>query len=280
MIDERDAGPLAQSGPVLLIGAGRMGGALLDGWIAQGLDPRQAFIIDPALPDGAVDRLTRLGATLGATPSSTPKPAAILLAVKPQMAQGALPAAAAFAGPETVVISVLAGTTLATLGAGFPAGQPIVRAMPNTPAAIGRGVTGAYAAPSVREPQRALADRLLAAVGDVVWVEDETLIDAVTGVSGSGPAYVFLLVEALAQAGVAAGLPADLAQTLARKTVEGSGELLARSTDSPETLRRNVTSPNGTTAAALEVLMAADGLSPLMERAVAAAVRRAGELAG
>ncbi|MFL1877209.1 pyrroline-5-carboxylate reductase, partial [Hansschlegelia beijingensis] len=159
-------------------------------------------------------------------------------------------------------------------------GQAIIRAMPNTPAAVGRGVTGCVAGSEARPEQRDLADRLLRAVGDVVWVEDEGLIDAVTGVSGSGPAYVFLLVETLARAGVAAGLPADLAQTLARKTVEGAGELLARSSEPPEILRRNVTSPNGTTAAALKVLMAEGGLAPLMERAVAAATRRSRELAG
>ena len=279
-MNAHDTGPLDAGGPVLLIGAGRMGGALLDGWLARGLDPSSVFVVDPALPEFSVERLKRAGVRLGPQAGELSNPAAILLAVKPQMAQGALPVAATFAGPDTVIVSVLAGTTLATLSAGFPKGQALVRAMPNTPAAVGRGVTGCVAGADVRPEQRDLADRLLRAVGDVVWVDDEGLIDAVTGVSGSGPAYVFLLVETLAKAGVAAGLPAELAETLARKTVEGAGELLARSAEPPEILRKNVTSPNGTTAAALEVLMDKNGLAPLMERAVAAATRRSRELAG
>ncbi|GLK67797.1 pyrroline-5-carboxylate reductase [Hansschlegelia plantiphila] len=275
-----EAGPLDPGGPVLLVGAGKMGGALLDGWLARGLDPKTAFVIDPALPDVAVEKLERLGCTVGPQAGQLSNPVAILVAVKPQMAKAALPAAAAFAGPGTVIISIMAGTTLSTLGRGLAERQAIVRAMPNTPAAVGRGVTGCVAGAHVTADQRALTDRLLTAVGDVVWVEEEALIDAVTGVSGSGPAYVFLMVEALARAGVSAGLPADLAQTLARKTVEGSGVLLSQSAEPPEVLRKNVTSPNGTTAAALDVLMADDGLAPLMERAVAAATRRAKELAG
>jgi pyrroline-5-carboxylate reductase len=152
--------------------------------------------------------------------------------------------------------------------------------MPNTPAAIGRGITVAVANAAVSAPQKAVADALLRSAGAVEWVTDEALIDAVTAVSGSGPAYVFHLVEALAEAGIAAGLPEGLAQRLARETVSGSGELLHRSTLPPAVLRQNVTSPGGTTAAALEVLMAGDGLAALMTRAVAAAKRRAGELAG
>jgi pyrroline-5-carboxylate reductase len=274
------AGPLDPGGPVLLIGAGKMGGALLDGWLSRGLDPASVFVIDPALPDGALEKLKGQGATVGPQPGDLEDPAAILLAVKPQMAEAALPAAASFAGPSTVVISILAGTTLATIRAGLGGEAAAVRAMPNTPAAVGRGITGAFAGPGVDERKRACAENLLKAVGEVVWVPDEDLIDAVTGVSGSGPAYVFLLVEAMARAGVAAGLPADVAQTLARKTVEGSGELMRRSPEPPEILRKNVTSPNGTTAAALEVLMGEGGLGSLMERAVAAAVKRAKELAG
>lgn len=274
------AGPLDPGGPVLLVGAGKMGGALLDGWLARGLNPASVFVIDPALSDAALASLKAAGVRLAPQPGDLENPAAILMAVKPQTAGAALPAAATFAGPSTLVVSIMAGTTVATLSAGLPDGAAIVRAMPNTPAAVGRGVTGAFAGPSVSPDRRDLAERLLTAVGDVVWVGEETLIDAVTGVSGSGPAYVFLMVEALAAAGVEAGLPADVALTLARKTVEGSGELLRRSAEPAEILRRNVTSPNGTTAAALEVLMAEDGLAPLMERAVAAAARRARELAG
>jgi pyrroline-5-carboxylate reductase len=279
-VSDNFSGPLETGGPVLLVGAGRMGGALLDGWLARGLDPASVAIIDPGLPDEPAEKLRRLGCRLGPQPGELADPAAILLAVKPQMAATALPGAAAFASPRSVVLSIMAGTTLRTIAGAFPAGQPIVRSMPNTPAAIGCGITGCFAAESVGAEQRDLADRLLAAAGEVVWVEDEALIDAVTGVSGSGPAYVFLLVEALARAGVAAGLPRELAERLARKTVEGSGELLRRSPDAPEILRKNVTSPNGTTAAALEVLMAEQGLEELMTRAVAAATRRARELAG
>lgn len=274
------SGPLDPGGPVLLLGAGKMGSALLEGWLARGLDPRSVFVIDPALPDGPLEKLKTLGVTVAPQPGALTDPAAIVAAVKPQMAEAALPAAAVFAGPSTVAVSIMAGTTLATLSRAFAGGTAIVRAMPNTPAAVGRGVTGAFAPETVSERQRGVAQKLLEAAGDVVWVAEERLIDAVTGVSGSGPAYVFLLVEEMAKAGVAAGLPADVAEILARKTVEGAGELLRRSSETPGILRRNVTSPNGTTAAALEVLMAGDGLGPLVERAVAAATRRARELAG
>ena len=279
-MNAHDSGPLDPGGPVLLLGAGKMGSALLEGWLARGLDPKTVYVIDPALPDAPLEKLKSLGVTVGPQVGDLSDPAAILAAVKPQVAQGALPVAAAFAGPSTVVVSIMAGTTLKTLSAGFPERTAIVRAMPNTPAAVGRGITGAFAGEGVSERQRTVAQKLLEAAGDVVWVESEPLIDAVTGVSGSGPAYVFLLVEAMAKAGVAAGLPADVAETLARKTVEGAGELMRRSPEPPAILRRNVTSPNGTTAAALEVLMAGDGLEPLMERAVLAATKRAKELAG
>lgn len=279
-MNAHDSGPLDPGGPILLLGAGKMGSALLEGWLARGLDPKTVYVIDPALPDVPLEKLKGLGVTVGPQAGDLSNPAAILAAVKPQVAEGALPVAAAFAGPSTVVVSIMAGTTLKTLSAGFPDKTAIVRAMPNTPAAVGRGITGAFAGEGVSERQRAVAQKLLEAAGDVVWVESEPLIDAVTGVSGSGPAYVFLLVEAMAKAGVAAGLPADVAETLARKTVEGAGELMRRSPEPPAILRRNVTSPNGTTAAALEVLMAGDGLEPLMERAVLAATRRAKELAG
>lgn len=256
-----------------------MGGALLDGWLAGGLDAAFAAVIDPGLPEDAAAALRARGVRLAPEPGDLAPPAAILFAVKPQMAAEALPTAARFAGPDTVLVSILAGTTLATLSAGLPAGTAVVRAMPNTPAAVGRGITVCVAGAGVTEAQRALADRLLRASGLVEWVEDETLIDAVTGVSGSGPAYVFLLAESLARAGVAAGLAPELAVKLARATVEGAGELMFRSPEiRPETLRKNVTSPNGTTAAALQVLMDEGGLDPLLERAVAAAVDRAREL--
>jgi pyrroline-5-carboxylate reductase len=190
----------------------------------------------------------------------------------------ALPALKALVGPQTLSLSIAAGTTVATIEAAL--GGAIIRAMPNTPAQVGRGMTGLFANPAATAEDRDLATSLLAAVGETGWVESEGLIDAVTAVSGSGPAYVFLLAEALTEAGIAAGLDPNLAARLARQTVTGAGELLYRSELPPGELRRNVTSPNGTTAAALDVLMAEDGLAKLMTRAVAAAKQRAEELAG
>jgi pyrroline-5-carboxylate reductase len=205
---------------------------------------------------------------------------AIVVAVKPQIAPQVLPKLARLVRDDTVVISIMAGRTLGFLEKALPAQAAVVRAMPNTPASIGRGITVAVPNARVSGTQRALADQLLRATGAVEWVADETLMDAVTAVSGSGPAYVFLLAESLARAGAAAGLPADLAAGLARATVAGAGELLHRSVLDAATLRQNVTSPGGTTAAALDVLISPDGLDPVMERAVAAATRRGRELAG
>lgn len=205
-------------------------------------------------------------------------PDAVVFAVKPQIVDAALPAYRRWGRPGTLFVSIVAGKTLTGLGRHLGAAA-IVRTMPNTPAAIGRGITVACANPLVTAEQRLLCSRLLAAIGESAWVEDEGLIDAVTAVSGSGPAYVFLLIETLAQAGEAAGLPADLALQLARSTVAGSGELARVSGESPAQLRENVTSPGGTTRAALDVLMASDGLAPLIERAVAAAAARSRELA-
>ena len=200
--------------------------------------------------------------------------------MKPQVAPDAVPSVASLVGKSSVVLSIMAGRTLRFLEQALPRNTAIVRAMPNTPAAIGRGITVAVPNAAVSATQRTLVHALLAATGTVEWVSDESLIDAVTAVSGSGPAYVFLLAEALARAGAAAGLPADLAAKLARATVAGSGELLHRSPLDAATLRQNVTSPGGTTAAALDVLMAKDGLEPLLTRAVAAATERSRELAG
>jgi pyrroline-5-carboxylate reductase len=204
--------------------------------------------------------------------------AAVVIAVKPQTAPEALPLLASLIGPKTVVVSIMAGRPLAFLERGLP-GAAIVRAMPNTPAAIGRGITVAVGNARVTPAARKLADALLAAAGTVEWVDDEALMDAVTAVSGSGPAYVFLLAETLARAGAAAGLPPALAARLARETVAGSGELLHRSPEDAATLRANVTSPGGTTAAALEVLMGPDGIEQPMTRAVAAATKRSRDLA-
>lgn len=264
------------SGTVVLAGAGKMGGALLSGWLAQGLDPKRVAVIDPHLSD-EIRALAARGVRLNAETTTADDVAALVLAVKPQTFGEAGPTLRPRIGPATLVVSIMAGTTIAALDAAC--GGNIVRAMPNTPAAIGRGITVAVAAKGVNDRQRATADALLRATGAVEWIDDEALMDAVTAVSGSGPAYVFLLAEELARAGIAAGLPANLAARLARETVAGSGELLHRSGLDAATLRQNVTSPGGTTASALGVLMGENGLKELMTRAVAAATERSKELA-
>ncbi len=265
-------------GSVGLIGAGKMGTAMLEGWIGLGLDPARLAVIEPQ-PVATIAALAERGLRLNPDPASL-SPAAIVVAVKPQIAPAIMPTVAALVRPDTVVVSIMAGRTIAFLAAGLPDGTAIVRAMPNTPAAIGRGIAVAVPNAHVTAAQRQLADLLLAANGAVEWIDDEALMDAVTAVSGSGPAYVFLLAESLARAGTTAGLPAALAERLARVTVAGSGELLHRSELPAATLRHNVTSPGGTTAAALDVLMAPDGLDALMERAIAAATNRGRALAG
>lgn len=264
-------------GVLVLVGAGKMGGAMLDGWLARKLPPKKIVVIEPQ-PSKAIKALARRGVRINPK-GDVGRVAALVIAVKPQTAPDALPLLAALIDARTVVVSIMAGRTLAFLEKHLP-GAAIVRAMPNTPAAIGRGITVAVGNRRVTPSARKLAHGLLAATGAVEWVDDEALMDAVTAVSGSGPAYVFLLAEAMAQAGAAAGLPAPLAEKLARETVAGSGELLHRSTLPAATLRQNVTSPGGTTAAALDVLMGNGGLAPLMTRAVAAATRRGKELAG
>jgi pyrroline-5-carboxylate reductase len=265
---------------ILLFGAGKMGGAMLEGWLKDGTPPVDVTVIEPH-PSDRMRGLAALGLALSPPPESIGPIDCIVLAIKPQMLDAAAGVLAGIAGPDTLLISVLAGKTIADLKARAPRAGSVVRAMPNTPAAVGRGITGCAASPETTEAQRAFTTRLLSAIGRVEWVDDEALIDAVTAVSGSGPAYVFHMVEALAEAGAEAGLPPDLAMRLARATIEGAGELLFQDADtSAEQLRRNVTSPAGTTAAALDVLMAEDGLRPLMRRAVAAAKRRAGELSG
>jgi pyrroline-5-carboxylate reductase len=266
------------SGLLVLVGAGKMGGALLEGWLRLGLDPKNVAVIEPEAPP-QIAALSQRGLQLNPNPRALTDVAAIVLAVKPQVAPQAIAPLAPLVSPATVVVSIMAGRTLKFLSEALPKPCAMVRAMPNTPAAIGRGITVAVPL-RANEAQRALADRLLSAAGAVEWTDNESLMDAVTAVSGSGPAYVFLLAEALTEAGVAAGLPPELAAKLARETVAGSGELLHRSTLSAAVLRENVTSPGGTTAAALAVLMGQGGLAPLMERAVAAATARARELAG
>jgi pyrroline-5-carboxylate reductase len=272
----RDLSDLAD--PIVLCGAGKMGGALLEGWLQAGLAPDKIAVIEPD-PAPPVAALAARGARLNPDPATLKNAAAIVIAVKPQIAAEALPALAPMIGPATVVVSIMAGRTLQFLAAALRHAGALVRAMPNTPAAIGRGITVAVPL-RVSKAQRDLAHCLLIATGMVEWVADETLMDAVTAVSGSGPAYVFLLAEALAQAGVASGLPEPLAEKLARETVAGAGELLHRSALDAATLRENVTSPGGTTAAALDVLMREDGLPQLLKKAVAAATERSRKLAG
>ena len=264
------------NGTIVLAGAGKMGGAMLSGWLAQGLDAKQVAVIEPH-PSAEISAQVTKGVRLNPTPKEIGAVATLVVALKPQMFREAGPMLKRYAGSSALVVSIMAGTTIASITEAC--GGSVVRAMPNTPAAIGRGITVAVAANNVSPAQRAVADALLRATGSVEWVDDENLMDAVTAVSGSGPAYVFLLAEELARAGVEAGLPEELATKLARETVAGSGELLHRSELSPATLRQNVTSPGGTTAAALEVLMGPDGMQSLLTRAVAAATRRSKELA-
>jgi pyrroline-5-carboxylate reductase len=270
--------PLKSIGSLLLVGAGKMGGAMLDGWIARGLAPKRIVVIEPQ-PGKEVKALTRRGLKLNPK-GKIAAAAAIVIAVKPQSAPDAVPPLGVYVGKTTLVLSIMAGRTIGFLEQSLSPGAAIVRAMPNTPAAIGRGISVAVANDKVSARQRKLAGDLLAAIGKVEWASDETLMDAVTALSGSGPAYVFLLAEAMTKAGIAAGLPADLASCLARETVAGSGELLHRSALDAATLRQNVTSPGGTTAAALEVLMGPGGFDELLTKAIAAATRRGRELAG
>ena len=262
-----------------LVGCGKMGSALLRGWIAAGTASR-FLVIEPAgAPPGFA---AAADVSWHQTPEELPDepaPDAVVFAVKPQVIDAVLPGYRRWAGPHTLFVSIVAGKTIAGMTRHLGSAA-LVRTMPNTPAAIGRGITVACANARVTPAQRRLCDKLLAAVGESAWVEDEALLDAVTAVSGSGPAYVFLLIEALAEAAEAAGLPPDLALRLARSTVAGSGELARLSDESPAQLRENVTSPGGTTRAALDVLMAKDGLVPLIRRAVAAAAARSRELAG
>jgi pyrroline-5-carboxylate reductase len=266
--------------PLLLVGAGNMGLAMLAGWIENGLSPAQVIVQDPAPPPASQDFLAKHGIVAQASVAglATP-PAVVVMAVKPQIMAEVLPAVAPLVGPGTVVLSIAAGRTIASFEAALPPRSAVVRAMPNTPASIGRGITVCVGNANMTPEQKSLCDSLLAAVGAVGWVDKEGDIDAVTAVSGSGPAYVFYLAECMTAAGIAAGLTPELSGKLARWTVAGAGELLHRSDLGADQLRKNVTSPNGTTYAALQVLMADDGLKPLMEKAIAAATKRSQELA-
>jgi pyrroline-5-carboxylate reductase len=269
---------------LMLVGAGRMGFALLEGWIDAGLVTKSApaLVAEPSPPEALRTRIKAGFARLVAAPfGESAGPPLVVLAVKPQVLDGALVELRPLAAAGAAFISIVAGKTIASIAGGLARGgapAPIIRAMPNLPASVGAGITAAVAGAGVDAALKARADVLLAAVGEVVWLDDEGLIDAVTAVSGSGPAYVFHLVEALAAAGAAVGLPAHVAQRLARATVTGSAALLEASTETPAALRQAVTSPGGTTEAALKVLMGERGLSPLLRAAVAAALARAQDL--
>lgn len=259
---------------ILLVGCGRMGGAMFAGWRAAG---RDVAVVEPNPANHPAGAALTVAEAADLPPALAPQ--AVVLAVKPQEAAAVLPAYARFAG-GAVFVSIMAGRSVAGMRTLLGEGAHVVRAMPNTPAAIGRGITVACPGPGVSDAERALADLLLGAVGEVAWVEDEALLDPVTALSGGGPAYVFLLAEVLEQAGIANGLPAALSARLARATVAGAGALLEASPEPPATLRRNVTSPGGTTAEALAVLMADAAWPALMVEAIAAATRRSRELAG
>ncbi len=272
---------------LLLIGCGKMGGALLSGWLADGWPKARVCIVEAHAPTR--EAWAEQGLTVVADPLDIPAgfvPGALLVAVKPQGLAAALPpvarrVAALCGAKPPLVISIVAGKPVAAFEAAFGQHAPVLRVMPNTPAAVGRGISGLFANASVTQAQRTLGETLLGAVGQVVWLESEEQMHAVTALSGSGPAYVFHLVEAMAKGGVALGLSPEVAMTLARATVVGAGELMHRSAEDAATLRVNVTSPGGTTAAALEVLMhPAEGFPELLPRALAEAARRSRELAG
>jgi pyrroline-5-carboxylate reductase len=263
---------------LVLAGAGKMGGALLRAWLDRGYDPRKISVIEPRPSPELVELAGAKGFAMG--PPSWP-PQVLVLAMKPQNLDEAAAGLVPFASRDTLVVSILAGKTIANVAARLPHATAIVRAMPNLAAAVARGMAVLAANATATPDQRATAEALFAAAGRVDWLAGEELIDAATAVSGSGPAYVFNLAEALASAGAALGLPADIAARLARATVEGAGELLFQCPESTVAqLRENVTSRGGTTAAALEVLMAQDGLTPLIDRAVKAAKQRAAALSG
>jgi pyrroline-5-carboxylate reductase len=266
-----------RGGKLLLVGCGKMGGAMLEGWLARGLAASDAIVAEPV----EALRPRKDGLLCVASSSEIREtPEIVVLAVKPQTMDAALADLRRFADGGAVFLSIAAGKTLKYFAGHLGATAKIVRSMPNTPAAVRQGITVACAAPGVSGAEKKRCQELLEAVGQALWVEDEALIDPVTALSGSGPAYVFLLVEAMAAAGVKLGLSPDMAMQLARATVAGSGELLRQSNEPASQLRVNVTSPGGTTAEALKVLMAADGIQPVFDKALAAASRRSKELAG
>ncbi|NQV80797.1 MAG: pyrroline-5-carboxylate reductase [Alphaproteobacteria bacterium] len=269
-----------RDGPILLVGCGKMGDALLKGWLGRGVAPTDVVVIEPTPAAGASarDRGANVVSDLNAIEQDF-VPRIVIFAVKPQVMPDVVPAYRRFVAPTTTFLSIAAGRPLAFFATHLTREASVVRAMPNTPAAIGRGITVLCANNAATAADRALAETLMTAVGGVAWTADEALMDAVTAVSGSGPAYVFYMIECLAAAGVAAGLPTELAERLARDTVEGAAALSKEDGSSPTALRQNVASPGGTTAAALSVLMGAHGLQDVMTRAVLAAAARSRELA-
>lgn len=266
---------LKDIGPVVLIGAGKMGLAMARGWVAGGLPPDRLVLVDPFPNEHAQAFSNETGARLLKSAEGV-LTHVLVLAVKPQNMVPVMQQVLPSVGKQTLVISIAAGISLHTLAAGLDT-ERVVRAMPNTPAQLGKGISGAVGL-DISETDRDVANLLLQAAGEVLWFDEESKIDAVTAISGSGPAYVFYLVEAMAEAAMAQGLSPAEGMQLARQTVIGAAALLEADDSPASQLRENVTSPKGTTAAALAVLMAADGLQPLMERAVRAARHRSEEL--
>ena len=264
-------------GKLLLVGCGKMGGAMLDGWLSRGFAAADVLVAEPV--EALWPKKPGLRA-VGSTAEVSDTPEIVVLAVKPQTMDGVLPDLKRFAEAGSVFLSIAAGKTLKYFASHLGTAAKVVRSMPNTPAAVRQGITVACAAKGVSAAEKQRCQQLLEAVGQALWVEDEALLDPVTALSGSGPAYVFLLVEAMAAAGAKLGLKPEMAMQLARATVAGSGELLKQSSEPASQLRVNVTSPGGTTAEALKVLMASDGIQPVFDKALAAASRRSKELAG
>ncbi|OYD84029.1 pyrroline-5-carboxylate reductase (plasmid) [Azospirillum brasilense] len=272
------AGSAPGGGTILLLGAGRMGGAMLRGWLAQGVPASAISVADPSPAPDLIELSARTGVRLN--PADGAAVDTLVVAVKPQMVESAATGVQAMLAPHTLVLSIMAGKTLADLRRLFPAAGSVVRAMPNLPAAVGRGATVAVAEAGCPADCKERAASLLTAVGSLEWLADEALVDAATALSGSGPAYVFYLVECLTRAGVEVGLPADVSERLARATVEGAGALMGATGQPAAELRAGVTSPGGTTAAGLSKLMADDHLQNLLNATLRAAAQRAAELGG
>lgn len=270
---------IALTGTLVLVGAGKMGGAMLEGWLKSGVKAEQVVALDPSPPPEILALLQKHHIRHNPAVATIKNAEVVLIAVKPQVMEDVLPGIVGLKNSRPLVLSVAAGKTIASFARHFGEDAAIIRTIPNTPAAVGRGITAMAANAHVSEAQIALATALLSAIGEVVTVADEGQIDAATAVSGSGPAYVFYLTECLAAAGVAQGLAPDIAMQLARATVAGAGELMRVTGQEAAILRQNVTSPKGTTYAALQVLMAEEGLDALMKKAIDAATRRSRELA-